>query len=76
MKACCDITEFATRQRRVLQIVLWITVGVLLAAAGVGATGLAWPDIAIGLLIAAMFGGSSIGVIRAASHQLRVSAVS
>jgi Co/Zn/Cd efflux system component len=50
-------------------------VGVLVAAAGVSATGSAWPDIATGLLIAAMFGGSSIGVIRAARHQLRVSAM-
>jgi Co/Zn/Cd efflux system component len=49
-------------------------VGVLAAAAGVGATGSAWPDIATGLLIAAMFGGSSVGVIRAALHELRASA--
>src|SRR5262245_33570174 len=51
-------------------------VGVLLAAAGVGVTGMAWPDIVIGLVIAAMFGGSSVGVIRAARQQLRVSPIS
>ena len=45
--------------------------GVLLAAAGVGLSGAAWPDIAIGLLIAGIFASSSIGVIRAARHQLR-----
>lgn len=37
--------------------------GVLLAAAGVGITGTGWPDIVIGLLIAAMFVSSAIGVI-------------
>jgi Co/Zn/Cd efflux system component len=49
-------------------------VGVLLAAAGVGLTGTAWPDIVVGLLIAIMFGRSAIGVIRTARQQLRVSA--
>jgi Co/Zn/Cd efflux system component len=49
-------------------------VGVLLAAGGVGLTGAAWPDIAIGLLIAMMFGSSAIGVIRA-RHQLRFSPI-
>jgi Co/Zn/Cd efflux system component len=51
-------------------------VGVLLAAAGVGLTGAAWPDIAIGLLIAGMFGSSAVGVIRAARQQLRPTPVS
>jgi cation diffusion facilitator family transporter len=51
-------------------------VGVLLAATGVGVTGVAWPDILIGLVIAAMFGGSSLGVIRAARQQLRASPIS
>jgi Co/Zn/Cd efflux system component len=46
-------------------------VGVLLAAAGVGLTGAAWPDIAVGLLIAGMFGSSAIGVIRAALRERR-----
>ncbi len=44
--------------------------GVLLAAAGVALTGSAWPDILIGLVIAALFGQSAIGVIRAARHEL------
>jgi Co/Zn/Cd efflux system component len=47
-------------------------VGVLLAAAGVGLTDAAWPDITIGLLIALMFGSSAIAVIRAARRQLRL----
>ncbi|MBI4592673.1 MAG: cation transporter, partial [Candidatus Rokubacteria bacterium] len=38
--------------------------GVLLAAGGVVLTGSAWPDVAMGLLIAAMFGTSAIDVIR------------
>ncbi len=46
--------------------------GVLLAAAGVGLTGNAWPDITVGLLIAAMFGSSAIGVVRAARRELRL----
>ena len=50
-------------------------VGVLLAAVGVGMTGVAWPDIVLGLAIAAMFGGSSLGVIRAARQQLRASPI-
>ncbi len=40
--------------------------GVLLAALGVAMTGSAWPDIAIGLVIAGLFGMSAVGVIRAA----------
>jgi Co/Zn/Cd efflux system component len=46
-------------------------VGVLLAAAAVGATGMGWPDILMGLLIAAMFGNSAVKVIRDAVRQLR-----
>ena len=38
--------------------------GVLLAAAGVGVTSAAWPDVTIGLLIAAMFVSTAAGVIR------------
>jgi Co/Zn/Cd efflux system component len=49
--------------------------GVLLAAAGVGLTDAAWPDITIGLLIAVMFGSSAIAVIRAARGQLRLTPV-
>ncbi len=41
-------------------------VGVLLAALGVALTGSAWPDIAIGLAIAALFVSSAADVIRAA----------
>jgi cation diffusion facilitator family transporter len=40
--------------------------GVLLAALGVGLTGSAWPDIVVGLAIAALFGLSAVGVIREA----------
>jgi Co/Zn/Cd efflux system component len=46
--------------------------GVLLAAAGVGITGMAWPDIVIGLAIATMFGSSAIVVIRDAVHARRL----
>ena len=45
--------------------------GVLLAAAGVFLTGSAWPDIAIGLVIAALFATSSLGVIGAARRALQ-----
>jgi Co/Zn/Cd efflux system component len=38
--------------------------GVLVAALGVGLTGSAWPDILIGLAIAALFALSAVGVIR------------
>lgn len=40
--------------------------GVLAAALGVQLTGAAWPDIAIGLGIAALFVASAVDVIRAA----------
>jgi Co/Zn/Cd efflux system component len=40
--------------------------GVLVAALGVALTGSAWPDIAMGLVIAALFASSAVGVIRAA----------
>jgi cation diffusion facilitator family transporter len=40
--------------------------GVVLAALGVGLTGLAWPDILVGLGIAALFATSAVGVIREA----------
>ncbi|HEY7038726.1 MAG TPA: cation transporter [Methylomirabilota bacterium] len=46
--------------------------GVLLAAAGVWVTGSAWPDIAIGLLIAALFVSSAITVIRGARRARRI----
>ena len=38
--------------------------GVLLAALGVGWSGSAWPDILVGLAIAALFASSAAGVIR------------
>lgn len=44
--------------------------GVLLASVGVGLLGSAWPDIAVGLLIAGMFGASAVGVIARARRQL------
>ena len=40
--------------------------GVLVAALGVGLTGSAWPDVLIGLAIAALFVLSAVGVIRQA----------
>jgi Co/Zn/Cd efflux system component len=45
-------------------------VGVLLAGAGVALTGRAWPDITVGLLIAALFVTSAVGVIRDARRHL------
>jgi Co/Zn/Cd efflux system component len=50
-------------------------VGVLLAGAGVALTGRAWPDIAVGLLIAALFATSAVTVIRDARRHLRPVAV-
>ena len=49
--------------------------GVLLAAAGVALTGHAWPDIAVGLVIAALFATTAVGVIRDARRQLHPIAV-
>lgn len=46
-------------------------VGVLLAGGGVALTGRAWPDIAVGLLLAALFATSAVTVIRGARRQLR-----
>lgn len=40
--------------------------GVLAAAAGVAATGAAWPDITVGLLIAGIFMASAVHVVREA----------
>jgi len=47
--------------------------GVLLAAVGVSLTGSAWPDIAIGLLVAAVFCRSAILVIREARQEFQLS---
>jgi Co/Zn/Cd efflux system component len=44
--------------------------GVLAAAGGVAATGSAWPDVAIGLAIAALCAGSAVDVLRAARRAL------
>jgi Co/Zn/Cd efflux system component len=44
--------------------------GVPAAAGGVAATGSAWPDVAIGLAIAALFAGSAVDVLRAARRAL------
>lgn len=49
-------------------------VAVLAAAGGVAATGSLWPDVAVGLLIAAVFGASAADVIRAACRQLGATA--
>jgi Co/Zn/Cd efflux system component len=46
-------------------------VGVLLAGGGVALTGRAWPDITVGLAIAALFVGSAIGVVLDARRHLR-----
>jgi cation diffusion facilitator family transporter len=43
---------------------------VVLAAAGVALTGSAWPDIVVGLAIAALFGASAVQVIRRARSEL------
>lgn len=45
--------------------------GVLVAAATVGVSGSAWPDLLVGLAIASLFAQSAVGVIRQALHQLR-----
>jgi cation diffusion facilitator family transporter len=45
--------------------------GVLLAAAGVFVTGSPWPDIAVGVLIAAMFATSALGVVWEARESLQ-----
>jgi Co/Zn/Cd efflux system component len=45
-------------------------VGVLLAGAGVAVTGQAWPDITVGLLIAALFVTTAVGVILDARRHL------
>jgi cation diffusion facilitator family transporter len=45
--------------------------GVMLAAAGVFLTGSAWPDVAIGLVIAALFATSALGVIGEAKRALQ-----
>jgi Co/Zn/Cd efflux system component len=50
-------------------------VGILVAAGAVALTGSSWPDIAMGLLIAVLFGTSAIEVIRGARHA-RTTAVS
>jgi Co/Zn/Cd efflux system component len=46
-------------------------VAVLAAAAGVGLTGAAWPDIAVGVAIALLFGSSAVSVLRAGARHLR-----
>jgi Co/Zn/Cd efflux system component len=46
-------------------------VGVLVAALGVAATGSPWPDILVGLAIAALFGASALVVIREALTRAR-----
>ena len=50
--------------------------GVLLAAAGVAATGSMWPDFAVGAVIAAIFLRSALYVISQASRELRRHAAS
>jgi Co/Zn/Cd efflux system component len=49
-------------------------VAVLAAAAGVGLTGAAWPDVAVGVGIALLFGSSAVSVLRAGTRHLRESA--
>jgi cation diffusion facilitator family transporter len=44
--------------------------GVLVAAGAVAVTGRAWPDIAVGLVIAGLFAVSAVSIIRAARRQL------
>jgi Co/Zn/Cd efflux system component len=45
--------------------------GVLVAAGAVALTGSAWPDIAVGLLIATMFVTSAISIVGEARRALR-----
>ena len=45
--------------------------GVLVAAGGVYATGAAWPDILVGMIIAALFFRSAVRVLRQAWPQFR-----
>jgi Co/Zn/Cd efflux system component len=47
---------------------------VLVAAFGVAVTSSAWPDIVVGVIIAAMFAASSAGIIRAARRDLALAA--
>ena len=47
---------------------------VLVAAGAVGLTGAAWPDIVVGLMMAALFGTSAVNIIRSAHRQLRSAA--
>jgi len=49
-------------------------IGVLLAASAVAVIGSAWPDIVVGVLIAALFGSSAINVIRGARRELESAA--
>ena len=46
-------------------------IAVLVAAGAVILTGSAWPDIVVGLMIAALFGTSAVNVIRGARRELR-----
>ena len=48
-------------------------VGVLVAAVAVGLSGSPWPDIAIGLAVATVFGRSAAQVVREASRAIAVS---
>jgi Co/Zn/Cd efflux system component len=48
--------------------------GVLAAAAGVALTQSVWPDLLVGVAIAAMFSRSAVEVIRASARALRASA--
>lgn len=48
-------------------------VGVLVAAVAVGLTGSPWPDIMIGLLVAAVFGRSAMRIIREATRAAAIS---
>jgi Co/Zn/Cd efflux system component len=50
--------------------------GVLLAAVAVTVSGSAWPDILVGLAIAALFGTSAVGIIRSALSARRPAFVS
>jgi len=45
-------------------------VGVLVAALGVWATGAGWPDIVVGLIVAALFVRSAVSILREAYPQL------
>lgn len=67
VKDCCEIRVCSRND-------VVANAGVLLVAAAVAVIGSAWPDVVVGLRIAALFGGSAINVIRGARAELQLAA--